>query len=73
MNLDGLSQLQNFRFPLPVLLIILVWTLYWKWRALWAASKNNQKYWFTALLVINSLGILEIVYLQFFQKKLFKK
>lgn len=54
----------------PFLLIILaVWTLFWKGLALWRASKNNQKYWFIAILIINTVGILEIVYLNWFAKK----
>jgi len=56
---------------LPKLLIIvaLVWTLFWKGLALWKSAKNNQKYWFVALLVLSTIGILEIIYLAFFQKK----
>ncbi|OGM03828.1 hypothetical protein A3E15_01490 [Candidatus Woesebacteria bacterium RIFCSPHIGHO2_12_FULL_42_9] len=56
---------------LPKLLIIvaLVWTLFWKGLALWKSAKNNQKYWFVALLVLSTIGVLEIIYLAFFQKK----
>jgi len=43
--------------------------LAWKGYALWRAAKNDQKYWYIAMLVINLLGLLEIVYLLFFQKK----
>ena len=31
--------------------------------ALWKSAKNGQKYWFVALLVINSMGILPLFYL----------
>jgi len=55
-------------FPLAILIVVMVWSLYWKGRALWTASKKDQKYWFVALLIVNSVGILEIVYLVFFQK-----
>jgi len=40
-----------------------VWELCWKGVALWVASKNNQKYWFVAILVLNTVGVLPIVYL----------
>ena len=53
----------------PIMLLLLVWSLYWKYRALWHAAKNDEKWWFIALLVINTLGILEILYLYFFSKK----
>lgn len=64
-------NLVDYLNSLPIWLVVVlsVWSLIWKGKALWKASKNNQKYWFVALLIINTLGILEIVYLQFFQKK----
>ena len=57
--------------PIPPLLqfVLLVWSIAWKGIALWNASKNNQRNWFIAILVINTIGILEIVYLLGFAKK----
>ena len=52
---------------------IAVWSVVWKGMALWKASKKNQKYWFVALLVINTLGLLEISYIYFFSKRKGKK
>jgi hypothetical protein len=52
-----------------VLFVILAWSLFWKGMSLWKASKNNQKYWFVALMLINTLGILDILYISFFQRK----
>ena len=46
----------------------LIWTLYWKAMSLWHAVKNGEKKWFAALLVINTVGILEILYLYVFSK-----
>jgi len=54
---------------LPVIIFLAVWDLIWKAVAMWKAARNGQKYWFGALMVINSLGILPIVYIKFFQKK----
>jgi len=54
--------------PLPLFLIF-VWSLIWKGLALWRAAKNAQRNWFIALLVLNTFGILEIVYLFRFSKK----
>lgn len=51
------------------LLIVVVWTIAWKGWALWRAAKNDQKQWFVAILVVNTVGLLEIAYLVFFQKK----
>jgi hypothetical protein len=48
--------------------ILIIWELIWKGLALWKAGRNNQPRWFVAMLIINTVGILEIVYLKFFQK-----
>ena len=50
-------------------LLIMIWALFWKGCALWIAAKNNQKGWFLALLILNTAGILEIVYIFFIAKK----
>lgn len=36
--------------------------------ALWTAVKRNEKWWFIALLVINTMGIFELLYLLFIAK-----
>lgn len=51
------------------ILAIVVWTIVWKGLALWHAAKNGHKIWFVALLILNTIGILEIVYFFFFRKK----
>jgi hypothetical protein len=55
--------------PSVFVIVLLVWTLFWKGLALWRSSRNNQKYWFIAVLIFSTVGILEIIYLAFFQKK----
>jgi len=61
--------MDNFLLATPVLLLILAWTLPWKGIALWKAAKNSHKVWFIALLVVNTLAILEIIYIFYFAKK----
>lgn len=51
-----------------LIIIIAAWTLFWKALALWHAAKSGDKIWFIALLFINTLGILEIIYLYFVAK-----
>jgi len=43
--------------------LLLIWNIFWKGLALWKSAKNDQKYWFVALLLINTAGILELLYL----------
>lgn len=45
-----------------LLALLLVWVLVWKGLALWRAGRRNETAWFIALLVLNTLGILEIIY-----------
>lgn len=52
-----------------VVLLLVLWTLPWKGVALWKAAKNSHKWWFIVLLVANTLGILEILYILVFSKR----
>jgi len=55
---------------LPFLIVaIAIWVLAWKGTALWKAARNGSKPWFIVLLVLNTVGILEIFYIFFFSKK----
>ncbi|XKT74607.1 MAG: DUF5652 family protein [Patescibacteria group bacterium UBA2163] len=45
------------------LLFIALWTLPWKGYALWVAARNRHKWWFVAILVLNTVAILEIIYI----------
>jgi len=51
-----------------IITIIGIWALVWKGLALWKSSQKKQIYWFIALLVVNSMGILEILYIFIFSK-----
>lgn len=52
---------------LPLILLVVLWTVVLKGFALWNAARGSQKWWFIVLLVVNTLGILEIVYLIWFR------
>jgi len=54
---------------LPLLAAAILWTIILKGYSLWYAARGSQKWWFIALLIINTLGILEIVYLIWFRPK----
>ncbi len=53
-----------------ILALVVAWSLVWKGMALWHAARRGESTWFVALLVINTLGILEILYLYVFSKKI---
>ena len=50
------------------LIPLTIWSLFWKGWALWRAAKNDSKVWFVVLLVVNTVGILEILYIFVFGK-----
>ncbi len=61
--MENLSQTLNqllFRpeFALP----FFVWLGFWKGLALWKAARKKHLSWFVILLLVNSLGLLEIAY-----------
>jgi len=57
-------------WAIPVIVwTIIIWTFFWKGYAIWTAAKNGQKTWFVVLLVVNTIGILEIFYLFKIAKK----
>jgi len=51
------------------LFAVLLWVMILKGYALWCAARNGQKWWFIALLIFNTLGILEIIYLLKYRPK----
>ncbi len=49
--------------------LLIVWNLVWKALALWKAARSGSKIWFLILLVVNTFGILDILYIYVFSKK----
>jgi len=49
--------------------LLMLWVMPWKGVALWKASRNSHKIWFIALFLLNTLAVLEIIYIFFFSKK----
>ncbi len=45
------------------IILAILWTLPWKGYALWLAARNNHPRWFIALLLLNTVAILEIIYI----------
>ena len=47
---------------------LFAWVIVWKGLALWRAARQEQKWWFVGLLVVNTIGILEILYIYIFSR-----
>jgi methionyl-tRNA synthetase len=52
-----------------IFLVIGVAVISLKGYSLWTAAKRDEKWWFIILLVINTMGILELIYLYFVANK----
>ena len=52
-----------------IFILAAVWTIPWKGVALWKAARNRSIAWFVILLIVNTLGILDIVYIFAFSGK----
>lgn len=64
----NLENIINFNIT-PILALVLLWTLFWKGVSLWKAAKNDHKIWFIVLFIINTCGLLEMIYFFFGEKK----
>jgi hypothetical protein len=52
-----------------IIILAALWTIPWKGVALWRSARNGQKIWFCFLLIINTLAIIDIIYIFLFSKK----
>ena len=54
---------------IPVLVTAVVWDTTWKLIGMWKASRNNDLAWFICIGILNTLGILPIIYILLNKKK----
>lgn len=53
--------------------IVFIWDFVWKGIGLWKSGRNNQLTWFVCILFFNTIGVLPLLYILFFQKSNFIK
>jgi hypothetical protein len=46
-----------------LLVAAIAWSIAWKGASLWRAARNGSKPWFVALLLTNTMGVLDAIYL----------
>jgi len=56
-----------------LLAVITIWAFAWKLGALWKSARKGSIIWFIVLAVVNTVGILEILYVFVFSKLDFGK
>jgi hypothetical protein len=68
-----MNDVQNFNEKLnslmPVLVLLVIWEIIWKLIALWKAARNNHLGWFICIAILNTAGILPIIYILLNRKK----
>ena len=64
--MPGLEQVLNNP---AVFYPLIIWSVLWKGLALWRAARLKHIGWYIALLIINTVGIFEIIYLLATNKK----
>lgn len=70
MNIENINSLAVWLQAHPVIAgVLIIWSLIWKGLALWKSAELRQKYWFVIILILNTMGILEIIYLFAIAKK----
>jgi len=53
---------------IALLLVIAIWSYVWKLIAFWKAARKGSVIWFVILALVNTIGILEILYIFVFSK-----
>jgi len=51
-----------------ILVVIIIWELIWTGLACWKSARRNSPIWFILFLVLNTVGILEILYIFVFSE-----
>ena len=68
-----MDQLQTLPFSPWVLILLVLWTLPWKGVALWRAARLQDQKWFLLILIVNTLAILDIIYIFAISKKKYEE
>lgn len=56
-----------------ILVVIVIWSIVWKLIALWKSARKGHMTWFVILALVNTVGILEILYFYIFSEMNHKK
>ena len=51
-----------------ILAVIFIWSYAWKLAALWKSARKGSIVWFVVLALVNTVGILEILYIFVFSE-----
>ncbi|MEN9647379.1 MAG: hypothetical protein RLY57_183 [Candidatus Parcubacteria bacterium] len=63
MNLQSIQALIE-QHP-AFFLMLTFWSIVWKGLALWKAAQRHERNWFMVILIVNTFGILDLIYYYF--------
>jgi hypothetical protein len=63
------DMLHQNHWMLWVIIILCLWDGIWKMISIWKAARNNELGWFIVLAILNTVGILPIIYILLIDKK----
>ncbi|MDP4012858.1 MAG: DUF5652 family protein [Candidatus Nanoarchaeia archaeon] len=52
-----------------IFIFLVIWSIFWRGAAMWKAARKKQYFWFAAIYLFESLGILPMIYLWMYKKK----
>jgi len=68
--MDTLRYLnETMPWLLAVAICLAIWEIVWKIIAMWRSARNNHFAWFICIAIINTLGVLSIIYILKNRKK----
>ena len=63
----------SYKAMLFLFVLVIVWSAIWKLMAMWKSARKGSLVWFVVLGIVNTLGILEILYIYVFSEMKTKK
>ncbi len=61
--MDGTEYVNLPEWFIPVMIVLAIWTIFWKGLSTWHAADRKDGIWFIILLIFNTAGILDMIYL----------
>ena len=61
--MEAISEQSFLIWLIPLIIVLSLWETVWKIIAMWRSARNNDMAWFICIAIINTIGILPIVYI----------
>ena len=65
----GITSVMSVIGVTTLVVILIIWSLVWKGLAMWKAARKGSKVWFIVFLLVNTVGLLEIIYYYYWSKR----